>query len=239
MSVHNKRHQLLANSNPILLLTPSASYLSLLINNPNNHTNTSQATSLSQQHQQPLALMTIKSKNIVIESSILFLRQYKRLVKLILDSIESCGSSLVINHSNFHSHYQDQSLSSCSNGTAVLYISNNQQQQQQQQPQTGVHYHHHHHHHHHYHHHHHHNNEADHLTSNSHSLESLEAFLERLETQPRSLKTLARRQVLNRLIEVQKKRHYDNINEFVYLVKNQVIQLRLPKRIQNYLLFID
>lgn len=187
-----KQNQLLANSDPILLLTPSPSFLSLL------HINSTSPNS---------CLDTFKSKNIVIESSILYLRQFKKLIGLLLNSIESNYSHSFIIHSHLLLNNngngvvigQNSAVSNCYPAEALIHQ----------------------------------------RKKNKKEYSSLDTLIEKISTHPKSLKNQARRCILNHLIGIQRKQRSDHSNHPVYLIKNQVLQLSLPKRIQNYLLFIN
>ena len=190
-----RQNQLLANSDPILLLTPSPSFLSLL------HINSTSPNS---------SLDIFKSKNIVIESSILYLRQFKKITGLLLSSIESNYSHCFIIHSHLLLNNngssngvaigQNSAVSNCYPTEALTHQQRNE---------------------------------------NKKEFSSLDTLIEKISSHPKSLKTQARQCILNHLIGIQRKQRSDHRNHPVYLIKNQALQLPLPKRIQNYLLFIN
>lgn len=185
-NVH-KQNQLLVSSNPILLLTPSPSYLSLL--HLSHAVNTSPKSSGTQINSalMPSAVI-VKSKNIVIESSILFLRQFKHLIKLLLNSIESNYT-----HGLFVNSYM---------------IISGLETRHEHEPVHGK--------------------KGD-----------YERLVDKFSNEPRSLKVQSRRCILNLLVGTQKRARLDNSDDRVVLIKNQVLQLPLPRKIQNYLLFIN
>lgn len=250
------QNQLLMHSTPILLLTPSPPFFSLLqVATHYHHHYHGAAAPLSKSNSAhvgfqpttaaaattigptPAVMAMIKSQNIVIESAILFLRAFKRIVKLLLNSIESNYSSAMLIHT-----YNNLLISSATHLSSptpspspMLLV--NSPRLRSCSPLSEVsgkhnHYnanHHHHHHHEHPHHHNHHHH--------SHKKDSLDSLLDKLTTQPKSLKVLSRRLVLNSLVSIQKRRRDDNTEDKIALIKNQVLQLPLPKRLQNYLLF--
>jgi hypothetical protein len=81
--------------------------------------------------------------------------------------------------------------------------------------------------------------------------ESLDDYLERLSKTPRSLKSLCRRHILNRLVQLEKSRENifqetskkqsqrSEIQNTTIIIANQVNQLPVSKRIKDYLLFIQ
>ncbi|CAF0923731.1 unnamed protein product [Brachionus calyciflorus] len=177
------------SSNPICLLTPSPSYSSLINLNAGIISN------------------SVKSNNIVIDSSILFLNYYKRYVKLLFDSMENERISEVLKSRNIRVEL--------SNGGFCT-------------------------HHNHYHHHNYHRS-GYHLKSGQkvYAIESLDMYLERLVASPRSLKSLCRRSILNRLSETQKLQNDLNNDNGLVQVASQIEDFNLPKRVKNYLLFIE
>ena len=75
----------------------------------------------------------------------------------------------------------------------------------------------------------------------THNIESLDMYLERLASSPRSLKSITRRFILNRLAEVnnsqQTQSELQNNNSSIILIHQQLN--KLPKKLKNYLLFIE
>lgn len=207
MNQQQKQNQLLANSNAILLLTPSPSYLSLLhINNftvnqsPNVNLNSASSITSLTSH-------LSKSNNIVIESSILYLRQFKKLFQLLISSIESNYP-----HNNIkHNHYLfvNSEATNCFDALTSRCLSSDIL-----------------------------SSSKSHQWNNMIEFSSFDILVNKISSQPKSLKSQARRYILNQLVTVQKKQKSDNTENRVLLIKNQVFQLPLPKRIQNYLLFI-
>lgn len=209
---NHKQNQLLVNSNPVLLLTPSPSYLALLnINIPNNNLSPSSHANHFESLLLPMTGDILKSKNIVIESSILYLSQFKKLVALLLNSIESNFSQSLttqndmrFNNSNIIDNVASQSIISfrCLHSDISFFHSKSY-----------------------------HRSFADYW--------SLDALMDKMSCQPKSLKVLSRRSILNQLITIQKKQNLENNDNRTLLIKNQVLKLPLPKRMQNYLLFIN
>lgn len=204
----------LAPSNPILLLTPSASYVSMTLSSISNQSNLVQNS-----------LATLKSDNIIVDSSVLFLNHYKRFVKLLYDSMETSKVIEVVKSKSLTASpealYSPSSHSSC---------------------------HHHHNHNHSIHQHRYRRNSSTgsplylNQSNKIYAVESLEMYLERLVTSPRSLKSLARRFILNKLVESEKKKKQisdSNDSNSLLPISVQVSKLPLPKRIKNYLLFIE
>ncbi|RNA15339.1 hypothetical protein BpHYR1_010782 [Brachionus plicatilis] len=185
-----RKHHL---SNPICLLTPSASFASFLaLNNLNGVTS------------------NVKSNNIVVDSMVLFLNYYKRFVKLLFDSMENSkineifvSKSLVgdlqlcSHHNHQHHHSYHHSSSSMPNAKNLP-------------PGQKV-----------------------------YSLESLDMYLERLVSSPRSLKSICRRMILSRLKENGKLTNDLNNESTLIQVTAQIDDLPAPKPVKNYLLFIE
>ena len=185
-------------SNPICLLTPSPSYVSLLTLN-----------NLSGAANQVLSSSGIKSNNIVVDSMVLFLNYYKRFVKLLFDSMENSKIKEVIGSKNL-----TNDLQLCS-------------------------------HHGHQHHHSYHHSSVHKIAKNIphgkkvYSIEPLDMYLERLVSSPRSLKSICRRMILNRLKENGKLANDLNSETSLIQVTTQIDDLPAPKRVKNYLLFIE
>ena len=203
----------MVSSNPILLLTPTPAYATLL-----SSTSTSTAVSgsinlIAHQHQTSLS-----ETNVFVESSLLFMEHYKRFTKLIYDSIDSAhvknavrsyqsepAAAAAAHYSSqclFHSWLSARSGAAkcsglCTSPAASLSLSPSSSTEQLE-PET-----------------------------------PLEQHLERLVTLPRSLKAICRRQILNQMIEVQKKKLAKT------LIGDQIGNLSLPKRVKNYLLYAE
>lgn len=71
------------------------------------------------------------------------------------------------------------------------------------------------------------------------SIEPLDMYLERLVSSPRSLKSICRRMILNRLKENVKLANDLNNETGAIQVAAQIDDLPAPKRVKNYLLFIE
>lgn len=212
-----KQNQLLISSDPILLLTPSPSYLSLLqfnntVNNSSPNSNANHLNNVCSSVASP-ALM-IQSKNIVIESSILYLRQFKKLLLLLIDSIETNYTHNCIVYS-FQLLNRTQIRSSIRLGQHCLADSHYDETQDSR------------------------NHRKSNGRNNQKNLPSHEELINKLNTHPKSLKVQSRRCILNQLIVIQKKSKSELASDRVFLIKNQVLQLPLPKRMQNYLLYLN
>ncbi len=175
------------SSSPILLLTPTPSYESLLF---------------------LVAGSSIGSfsNNIIIENNLLFLNHYKNFIQLFYDCMESdCIKRSFISKCEKHCHHQNyfyhsyynHSISSSSSGVSSRRSSC-----------------------------------SSHHMPKLYSIESLDIYLENLASNPRSLKSIARRLILNRLTVNQTDKHKN-------VLANRVAQLALPNRIKDYLLFIE
>jgi hypothetical protein len=202
---HELNHKNLkqSNLNPILLLTPSPSYDSL-ISLSSSPTNTATTSST------PLI-----SNNIMIDKSVLFLNHYKKFVKLLYDSMDNNTIKQCLNHKkNQHRHH--------SSFRSNLHISKETHSLDSLPEPTKQ-------------------KLDDHISSlKLYSIESLDMYLERLASTPRSLKSIVRRLILNKLIELQKsEKNHTEKNQELITIANQVSQLPLPKRIMDFLLFIE
>lgn len=177
-------------NNPVCLLTPSVSYASLITLNGLNGGTVS---------------ANIKSNNIVIDSSVLFLNYYKRFAKLLFDSMDNGKILEVVRSRNL-----------C---TDIQFCTHHQHTNQSS----------------------HHSRNVKSLQSGQkiYAIESLDMYLERLVSSPRSLKSLCRRMILNRLSETQKISNDLNNEVGLVQVTSQIEQLSVPKRVKNYLLFIE
>lgn len=211
------------SSSPILLLTPAPSYESLLLLAGGTYSSQS-------------------SNNIIIDSSLLLLSHYKNFIKLLYDTMESESINKCLKY-KMHSH---ESHIHCSH-----YHNHHHHQHRTSHLNHRNHHHHHyhnnHHHHHHQHnsHHHHHQKRAqsdESLISSSklYQTETLDTYLERLASTPRTLKSITRRHILNQLSEQQAKQTLgDNPLFKTEIVANQIFQLELPNKLKDYLLFIE
>jgi len=164
---HEKRRP----NSPVLLLTPSPSYQSLLV--------LAGGTSVSS-----------TSNNVVVDSSLLLLKHYKKIVKLLFDSMESSCVEKCLKpdveqpyfHRSCHNHYSDRQRN-YSNYMSVVPRRLNES-------------------------------------------ETLNAYLEQLAASPRSLKSISRQFIRRQL----------SGND---LVANQICLLPLPRRLKEYLNFIE
>ena len=220
-------------SHSVLLLTPTPSYASML--------------SISSASSSPLFISPDRSSNVIIDSSMLFLSYYKKIVKLLFDSmnddvLRDCVKSL--NTSNQHNHYRshnshNQNYNRCYPSTPSSSKPATPYQQNSHQIKCSV--------------------CSSHAHLNACATESLDMYLERLASNPRSLKSLARRKILNRLIDTEQNRSSSTTNKFLNNSKNHhqcstkssnksssliatpylVNKLSLPKRVKNYLLYIE
>jgi len=194
-----ERHEL-SNSNlmysslnPILLLTPSPSYDSLISLPLSQSNNCTYATTMSNNNNN-----NNSNNNIIIDKSILFLNHYKKFVKLLYDSMDNNTIKQCLKHKkNHYKHY---------------YIRNYSVDTVEKQ-------------------------DGDHLAAlKLYSVESLDMYLEKLASTPRTLKSIVRRHVLNQLIQNQK---MNKSTDKLTAIAKQVEQLPLPRRIMDYLLFIE
>ena len=158
-------------NSPVLLLTPSPSYQSLLVLAGGSSVSSS-------------------SNNVVVDSSLLLLKHYKKIVKLLFDSMESScvqqclkpDVSEVYFHRGCHNHYGDKQRN-YSNYLSVVPRRLNES-------------------------------------------ETLDAYLDQLAASPRSLKSIARQFIRRQLSGGD-------------LVANRICLLPLPRRLKEYLNFIE
>ena len=199
-------------SHSILLLTPTPSYASML--------------SISSASSSPLFISPDRSNNVLIDTSVLFLNHYKKIVKLLFDSMNADTIRECLKATSYHSSYHSQQRHGHYNrcGPTASSIAN---KCASQTPSLTSH---------------HHQKCVSCLSSSQ--MESLDVYLERLATNPRSLKSLARQNILNRVVTLKKAKkfssHEHHYSKHANLIATPALveQLPLPKRVKNYLLYI-
>lgn len=261
--VSSNSNNKLVVSNPILLLTPTPSYASLLTIATNANAaltttnNVISVVGLSHPHHSHhhhhhhnhkiQQFSDLSASNVFVDSSIIFLEHYKRFTKLLCDSIDSSraknllrqrASSPVIDsclcnsiRSNHQHHNQNQKLINSSSSNSASPTPSSCSSSSEYGSNTSL------------------------LLHQQVSLvSSLDMHLERLAITPRSLKSLCRRLVLTRLVDLEKKKKKTtqcnnqpsanspadlDTQHNIVLVSNQIAQLTLPKRVKNYLLYLE
>ncbi len=245
-------------------VTPSPSYASLLTVTTNPVSGPTHSSNV----------IITQNQNLINDSSIMnaFSEHYKRFLKLIYDSI---NADLKPKFSTHRSSLENLAMPVNQTELACHYHSSYSINLNNYKVYNYTHMSHHFNHHSHHHHHHHNSNRSDRKSSSSSSgssgnyssisvqstpalspnsfittslncLEPLDMYLERLESTPRSLKSLARRVFLNRLVEVEKQRKRNTTqfsiedNSHVSLIENKIAQMHIKsKRVKNYLLFLE
>ncbi len=217
LDITQKKNTVRSHS-PVMLLTPAPSYERCL------------ATSYYQN----------SSANIVVDSRLLLLTFYKNFIKLLYDAMDTYSIHKCLKYSgNRHEDHFHHS--------------------------KNYNHHHHHHHHHHSRQHNFHNNHTNsslremlysesarqshghnfhHQSQSIHmdiTLEPLGEYLERLASTPRTLKSITRRNILSLLAENSGSGDGESecMSGKTTLIANQIHQLELPKKLKDFLLFIE
>ncbi len=194
------------------------------------------------------------SSNIVVDSRVLLLNYYKNFIKLFYDSMDTYSIFMCLEYS---SNRQDE------------YIHNNQSHHNHHHHNHNHHHHHHHHHHSKHHSRHHnsqinnslkenrlfdthsssigvyqsHGYHSSHKSHAEFTLEPLGEYLQHLASSPRTLKSITRRQILSLLVQNDTSESGEAEGECgtgrTTLIANQIHQLTLPKKLKDFLLFIE
>jgi hypothetical protein len=200
-------------SQSVLLLTPTPSYASML--------------SISSVSASPLFISPDRTNNILVDTSVLFLNYYKKIVKLLFDSMnvdtlrECVKSSKSQQYSNLNFNLnRNNNNTRCYPLTDSRPTNNNNSNNKSSKCNACL------------------------SSTNVCPCESLDGYLERLTSNPRSLKSMTRRNILDRLVELQEARTQRQSKHKatplgLISTSNLVNQLPLPKRLKSYLLYFE
>jgi hypothetical protein len=170
-----------------------------------------------------------KSHNVLVETSTLFLNHYKNFVKLLYDSMDDevlkeClkiqnESPIQHSHGHHHHHHHHNHLSRRANHSCNQHrhsIQSINYVPAVNAPQSNI------------------------VDPKFYSMESLTMYLERLVSTPRSLKSIARRRILTEMRRKQQQQQQTaHDSHKLFSIANQMSHLALPKRVRNYMLFIE
>ena len=164
-----------------------------------------------------ISMSNNQQQNVIIDKSVLFLNYYKKFVKLLYDSMDNNTIKQCLkNKKNQHRHHSYLHRTRVNSSTSSYSLTHTLDSIETE------------------------NSSDESTASKIYSIESLDMYLERLASTPRSLKSIVRRHILNRLIDSAKSDiTHNRFQSSNCSIGQQVAQLPLPKRIMDYLLFIE